>query len=283
MILELPTSTAMRVDDVAAGSELYIVQNAPLEALLFDRNTIGIEFRKNCLASTELLLSHLSDELRNEQSLSELVILSKGLAYQVNAAFAAVIGTNLPMNLISTRRANVVDDVDVEIEVSYSRIDSPTTSLIIGDTIASGATLVSALKSYETNQPIRSVFVLSFAGSLIGAKRVSEYCAGRDIRLKMLYGLAAFGLAPNGFDLSFLDPVTITDDRYRSRCQEQFDGQPVSAVGWDFGSQWMAPDKYRQLCWMEAEKWGLHGHPSLALETRPLDHSLIEGEKAAFE
>jgi hypothetical protein len=282
MILDLPTSTAMRVDDVGSGNELYIVQNTPLEALLFDRNIIGIEFKKTCLASTELLLSHLSDELRDERSLSELVILSKGLAYQVNEAFTTVIGTNLPMNLISTRRAKVVDDIDVEIEVSYSRIDSPTTSLIIGDTIASGATIVSALESYGANRPIHSVFLLSFAGSLIGAKRISEYCASRGIKLKVLYGLAAFGLAQNGFDLSFLDPGTITDDRHRSRCLKQFDGQPVSAVGWDFGSQWMAPEKYRQLCWMEAEKWGLHGHPSLALETRPLDNSLIEGERAAF-
>lgn len=256
MIPEFPDSIATRVEEVGAGNELYIVQNAPLEALLFDRNMIGIEFKKSCLESTELFLGHVADELRDEDSLSELVVLSKGLAYQINDAFESVVGTNLPMNLISTRRVSVVDDTDVQIDVSYSRIDSPTTSLIIGDTVASGAILISALQNYGTNRQIHTVFLLSFARSMIGAKRISEYCASKGMKLKMLYGLAAFGLAPNGFDLSFLDPSTVTDDRYRSRCDKQFDGRPVSAVGWDFGSQWMALEKYRQLCWMEAEKWG---------------------------
>jgi len=282
MILELPSSTAVCVDTLGKGNELYIIRNSYLETLLFDRNVIGLNFKRDCLESAEIFVRHLQDELQDNEDLSELVILSKGLAYQINDAYATITGNNLPINLLSTRRTSVVNDTQVEIDVSYSRIDNPTTSLVIGDTVASGATIVSALESYGAHRSLRSVYVLSFAGSLIGAKRISEYCASKGIRLTILYGLAAFGLAPNGFDLSFLDPATVTEEEYRTRCHQQFGGQPVSAVGWDFGSQWMAPKKYRQLCWMEAEKWGLHGHPSLALELRPADFSLIQGEAAAF-
>jgi hypothetical protein len=236
MKTELAGSHAWQVAECGDGETLYVVENPSLEALLFDRNSIGRRFKRLCLDSSELFLSHLADELRAEDDISELVVLSKGLSYQLNEAFANVFGETLPMNLISTRRAKVSTDV----------------------------------------------YVLSYAGSLLGAQRISKYCSTNGVSLRMIYGLGALGLAPNGFDLSFLDAETVTDDRYRQKCRELFSGNPVSAVGWDFGSQWMAPEKYRQLCWLEAKKWGMHGHPAFAIEKEPPDLSLLGGEAAAF-
>jgi hypothetical protein len=281
MKTELAGSHAWQVAECGDGETLYVVENPSLEALLFDRNSIGRRFKRLCLDSSELFLSHLADELRAEDDISELVVLSKGLSYQLNEAFANVFGETLPMNLISTRRAKVSTD-DVQIEVSYSRIDAPTRSVIIGDTVASGATLIATLESYRSDHALDSVYVLSYAGSLLGAQRISKYCSTNGVSLRMIYGLGALGLAPNGFDLSFLDAETVTDDRYRQKCRELFSGNPVSAVGWDFGSQWMAPEKYRQLCWLEAKKWGMHGHPAFAIEKEPPDLSLLGGEAAAF-
>jgi hypothetical protein len=281
VITKLAGSQAWSVVECGDGQTLYVIENPSLEALLFDRNSTGLKFKQNCLESSELFLNHLADELRAEDDISELVVLSKGLSYQLNEAFANVFGETLPMNLISTRRAKVLTD-DVQIEVSYSRIDAPTKSLIIGDTIASGATLVATLESYRSSHALSSVYVLSFAGSLVGAKRIYDYCESSGLALRMVYGLGALGLAPNGFDLSFLDGETITDDRYRQKCMNLFSGNPVSAVGWDFGSQWMTPEKYRQLCWVEAEKWGMHGHPAFAIEKEPPNFALLQGETAAF-
>jgi len=281
VITELAGSHARNLAECGDGQVLYVVENPTLEGLLFDRNSVGLTFKRACLDSTELFLRHLADELRREEDISELVVLSKGLSYQVNEAFANVFGETLPMNLIATRRAKVLTG-DVQIEVSYSRIDEPTKSLIIGDTVASGATLLATLESYRSEHDLSSVYVLSYAGSLVGAKRIAEYCERNGLALRMVYGLGALGLAPNGFDLSFLDLETITDDRYRQKCRDLFSGNPVSAVGWDFGSQWMTPRKYRQLCWLEAEKWGMHGHPALAMEEEPTDYSLLGGEMAAF-
>ena len=281
MLTELAGSRAWNLAACGDGQVLYVVESPILERLLFDRNSVGLQFKQACLDSTELFLRHLADELSVEEDISELVVLSKGLSYQLNEAFAKVFDEALPMNLISTRRAKVLNE-DVQIEVLYSRIDAPTRSLIIGDTVASGATLIATLDSYRSEHLLSSVYVLSFAGSLVGARRIAQYCENNGLALRIVYGLGALGLAPNGFDLSFLDPETVTDDRYRRKCRDLFSGNPVSAVGWDFGSQWMTPEKYRWLCWLEAEKWGMHGHPAFAIEKEPLDFSTLAGEMAAF-
>jgi hypothetical protein len=261
-------------------AELFTVRNTALERLLFDRNMLSYDFQRTCLRASEFFIGHLGDEIA-QGGIAELVILSKGLAYQLNAAVAAAASIGLPVNLIATRRVEVAG-AEATIEVSYHRFDAGGDTLIIGDTVASGATIVSALQAYQAEHSLRRVFLMSFAGSLVGARRISAFCHDLGIELTILFGLAAFGLGENGFDLAFEHPDTITSPEYRERARAQFDGRPVSAVGWDFGSQAMAPTKYRQLCWMEAEKWGLHGHPAFAVEQRPTDLALLAGESGAF-
>jgi hypothetical protein len=280
VLLETPRSLARRVDDDGARN-LYIVENEPLEALLFNRNVIGTSFEAGCLECSRLFLQHVADDLATTSDVSELVILSKGLVYQVGRAFSEEIGRGLPLNLIATRRSAVAGD-EATIDVPYGRFDAGGSTLVIADTVASGATIVAAIAAYRRERPLTAVYVLSAAGALVGARRISAYCEGVGVESHLLFGLAAFGLGQNGFDLSFLHPDTITQHKYVERAHDQFAGHPASAVGWDFGSQVQSPQKYRELCWMEAEKWGLHGHPSFGLESQPRDLSLLSGEAAAF-
>jgi hypothetical protein len=262
--------------------QLYVVENQDLESLLFNRNCVGLPFKRNCLRVSEAFVRHISDELADAGTEpAELVILSKGLAYQLGDAFANVLDRSLPANFIATQRSTVSSE-DAAIDVSYQRFDAPSETLLIGDTIASGATLVASLTAYLEAHSLRSVYLMSYAGSVVGARRIAAFCRDVSVQLTMLFGLAAFGLGTNGFDLSFLHPDTLTASRYQQLADEQFAGKPVSAVGWDFGSQVMSPAKYRQLCWLEAEKWGLHGHPSLALEIEPSDLNALAAESAAL-
>lgn len=281
MRLSVEGSEARRCEAVD-GSQLFIIENEPLERLLFDRNSIGLPFMITCRDACEMFLRHIVDDLEGNRHVAQLLVLSKGLAYQVGAAYEAVVQNSLPVNLIATRRSEIHGASDVEIAVPYARFDAGGDILLIGDTVASGATLVAALTAYAERHTVGAVYILSFAGALVGANRVIEFCARQNIRVLLLFGLAAFGLASNGFDLSFLHPDTVTADRYRLRATEQFSGKAVSAVGWDFGSQGMAPTKYQQLCWMEAERWGMHGHPAFRLEERPMDPRLLENEAPAF-
>lgn len=274
MITQVEASRITRVS-LDSGVDVHLVHNAALEALLFDRNLIELPFRKTCLAASEFFLRHITDELAAAATLAELVILSKGLAYQLGEAYASVIGENLPTNLIATQRRSVLED-EVSIEVTYRRFDAGGETLLIGDTVASGATICSALAQYMQAHTLRSVFVLSYAGSVLGANRIAQFCQQNGIAFRLLYGLAAFGLAPNRFDLSFLDPATIAEPPYVERARLLFSNRAVSAVGWDFGSQSMAPQKYRYLSWVEAKRWDLEGDPALDVAVEPPDREAIE-------
>ncbi|WP_028707514.1 hypothetical protein [Propionicicella superfundia] len=210
------------------------------------------------------------------------MLLSKGLLYQLQAALVSEFDFTIPVNLMATSRVAAGAESS-RVVVSYSQVDAGGSSLVIADTVASGSTVLAALEEYRRSNVVDSLMVLSFAGSAVGARKIDRYCQAEGIECKFVYGLAAFGLAPNGFDLSFLHPDTVTSARYVERASALFGGVPVSAVGWDFGSQAMAPEKYGALCWLEAEYWGMHGHPEFRLERRPEDFRIVEKEHSAFD
>ncbi|GII66288.1 hypothetical protein Skr01_63730 [Sphaerisporangium krabiense] len=280
MILDAEGSTAELIEAGTRGSRLYVVHNGALERLLFDRNLIGADFRRACLESSRLFLGHLGDEYQPGRT-AELAILSKGLVYQLGEAAVRQSGENLPLNLVATSRVAVSPDT-ARVEVSYAQFEAPADTLLVGDTVASGATIIAALGRYLESHRLERVYVLSYAGALRGARRITAFCARRGIRATFLYGLAAFGLGLNGFDLSFLHPDTLTRRAYADRAARQFSGKAVSAVGWDFGAQATAPRKYRHLCWVEAEVWGLHGSDCLAVAERPEDWAELSRERAAY-
>lgn len=253
-------------DDVS----VFIVENAVLEEMLFDRNRIGLDMRRTCRGASELFVAHLADELEEERELAELVLLSKGLVYQLAESCETVLERNLPTNLIATRRKEVSGG-DAVIETPYEWFGAGGDALLIGDTVASGATLCAALERYTAAHQLKRLYVLSYAGSAVGAVRIARWCQVNAIEVTFVYGLAAFGLAENGFDLSFVHPDTRTADRYVSRARQQFDGKPVSAVGWDFGSHVMAPTRYQELSWLEAAHWSLLGHESFEATLVPRD------------
>lgn len=120
-------------------------------------------------------------------------------------------------------------------------------------------------------------------GSVVGGQAIAAFCRARGIELTLAYGLAAFGLGENGFDLSFLHPDTITSDEYRRRASSIFGGRSVSAAGWDFGSQAQAVRKYQMLCWIEAEQHGLQESSAFQMKEPPVDYRLIRKERFAFQ
>jgi hypothetical protein len=211
----------------------------------------------------------------------ELVLLSKGLAYDLAAANEALVGYGLPVNLVATRRAHVTSETAL-IEVPYQRLDTRSKRLLIGDTVASGASICRAIEAYLEVAPVEHVTVLSIAGAGSGAATIARFCANRGITVDFFFGLAVFGLGVNGFDLAFLHPETMASPDLMVRAHKVFQGKAISAVGWDFGSQYMAPIKYRNLCWVEAEIWGMHGSQLFQCELEPIDWSPLSGERDAF-
>ncbi len=264
---------------LGGGDSIYLVHNDALEKILFDRKMVGVLFRRVCLSASCLFIRHIVDEVESDR-VAELLILSKGLVYQLSEAFALESGRNLPTNVVATTRVGVEGDT-AKIDVPYTRFDAGGDTLIIGDTVASGSTIVTALAEYRRDRALLSVYIISYAGSLVGARRILAYCRAHGIEVTILYGLAAFGLGGNGFDLSFLHPDTVARIEYVERARSLYCGRAVSAVGWDFGSQAMAPRKYRELSWIESRMMGL-GDDVLGEIRRPSSLDSLWREKDAF-
>jgi hypothetical protein len=263
-------------------ARLFLAHNAALEQLLFDRHLMGTPFRRACEMASAHFVSHFADEFAPlHAELAECVILSKGLAYDLRNAYTSVTGRNLPANFVATRRKKVTAS-QAQIEVAYANIDAPAESLIIGDTIASGATICAVVDECRKRFSLRRVFVFAIAGSGRGAKRIAHHCAALGLDTTIVLGLAAFGLADNGFDLSFLHPDTRARREYVERARVLYDGKPISSVGWDFGSQLFSPAKYLSLCAVEARLWELEGTDVLPAPPSGVDLMLIKQELAAL-
>ena len=259
----------------------YIVVNKVLERILFNRNLIGLKFTKNCELATIYFLKHLEPEIKGVgDEIAELLILTKGIFYWMHSSFAKVFNKNLQTNFIYTSRAKVTNE-EVKVIVKTSNFDAPASNLIIGDTIASGETICVALEEYLKFHNLRQVFIFSIVGSKTGGQNISKFCKKNNIKLYMVYGLAAFGLSPNGFDLSFLHPDTITKQKYIEKAKGIYKGKCVSSAGWDFGTQAQAIKKYRMLCWIEEKYWGLENSGVFQETEFPNNLRLIEKELVA--
>jgi hypothetical protein len=127
----------------------FIINDPHLESILFNRNLMGLEFTQACEGASAAFLEHFRPEIEPliADGIAELMLMSKGLYYWMHNAFARVFHQNLEINFAATRRAEVSSSA-VRIEIPYSNFDSPAQNLILGDTIASGATICAALSLY---------------------------------------------------------------------------------------------------------------------------------------
>lgn len=283
MPIQCIKGSSMRLaSEFTPKNSVYIIENDWLEKILFDRGCVGLSFTSACRASSTLFFQHFEPELRNRgQDIAELMLLSKGRYYWLHNAFENAFGENLQTNFIAINRNKVMND-KANISISYFNFDAPASELIIGDTVATGASICAAIHAYNQVRKLNHVYVFSIAGTAIGAHRIIEFCRQRNIEVHCAFGLALFGLGKNGFDLSFLDPNTVTREIYKRRAYEMYGECAISAVGWDFGSQSQSLAKYSELCWLEAKQWNLLGSPLLPFQIEPSNLKLIYKEQDAY-
>lgn len=275
----VPGSVLRRVNGVPC--ECYILENVPLENLLFSRSLMGLDFAQACKQATRYFLEHFARDMMPVEGISELMLLSKGYYYRMYGGFEAVFQRNLPINFVATQRVEISGD-SAEVQIPYANLDAAGDRLLIGDTVASGATICAALQHVMSRCAVREVFIFSIAAAEVGIRRIAEFCNVNGIRCHIGVGLALFGLGENGFDLTFLHPQTITASKYRERAEIVYQGLPISVVGWDFGSQSQAPTKYRQLCWIEALRWGPSAERVFVEREPPENWWRIEKERDAY-
>lgn len=279
LVVQDSTAYASNIDGVA---NLFICENASLERLLFNRKSLGLDFVRECREASVLFLRHAKPLLpAGSSDISELMILTKGYYYFLHNAYEIAFGRNLPINFLATNRTSVSED-GVSVKVHFTNFDAATETLLIGDTVASGETICAALQAYLETHSLRRAIILSYAGTIVGAQRISSFCRARNIEPVFLFGLAAFGMAQNGFDIAFLHNQTIASPKYLERARTAYLDRGISVAGWDFGAQAQAPKKYQALARIEAHYWNLPNSEIFPPAQGPIDSSLIVKERSAF-
>ncbi|UCG03988.1 MAG: phosphoribosyltransferase [Candidatus Heimdallarchaeota archaeon] len=156
----------------------------------------------------------------NPSEIVDVVPLSGSLTYDVYNAFYELFQQPLQRNFIGIRRFQKSSGI-WDTEVSYTNFEGlshSTKVVLIGDTIATGATITQIIRLVQAQLQAPTIFVIiSIAGSLVGAKRLVKLektlqntFPGTEIWC--LFTEAYFGLEANGTDMPIFHPDTISTE-----------------------------------------------------------------------
>ncbi len=233
--------------------ETFILESPAVERLLFGRELVGDAFAHECLLASTDFCSMLYDRL-DTADVSELLILNGGRYYGLAAAYGRVVGRPLAVNELKATRH--CDDGTWRADISYRHYAYKTRTLLVGDTVATGVSARVALEDYFSYHVPEEIIFFTICGGIPGARVIAETCARYGVRLTLVFGLAAFGLADDGTDLPFLHPDTVTAPRYLARAAEVYGGKQVCAIG-DWGERGEDPAAYLANWAATKRKWGL--------------------------
>lgn len=243
----------------------YILESPALEAFLFDRTVVGIPLLNAARDATTHWLAalHAANLLDTEEHTVGLTILTGGLYYGLQSAWQTVFATLLPENFIGIKR-QLNGRNQWYAEHQYISFESPGRVGLVGDTVASGASLSQGIRAFaQWAKPhgLRQMHFFSACGSRIGGQRILHTCAELGLHATFTHGLAAFGMSEAGWrlpdtDLPWVHPDTVALPCHLDHAREVFRGKPVCAIG-DWGMRCKNPKAYLREWREEAMYWGL--------------------------
>jgi len=203
----------------------YISSSNIFQEILYQPHLAGVKFQqKLSKASEELvrIIAHVALKSIPKKDICELVFLAGGLYYGLNEGFKKMFVHSLPQCFIGIQRDRIEGaEGEFRARASYENFESlpENASVIIGDTVATGTTLLKGLQllanaAEQKKRTIKKVVVCSIAASAKGAemmKHAENSLASRFPGVKC-YFIACeqlFHLMPDGTDLRFNMPGSI--------------------------------------------------------------------------
>ena len=243
-----------RVSIAGLPEDTFVLESPAVERLLFGRELVADAFAHECLLASTDFCRMLGARLDTDD-VSELLILNGGRYYGLAAAYGRVFGRPLAVNELKATRG--CDDAGAwHADISYRHYAYKSRTLLIGDTVATGISAQVALEDYFSYHVPEEIVFFTICGGIPGARVIAETCKRHGVRLTLVFGLAAFGLADNGTDLPFLHPDTVTAPRYLARAVEVYGGKQVCAIG-DWGERGEDPAAYLANWDATKRQWGL--------------------------
>lgn len=190
----------------------------------------------------------------------EFVLLSGGLYYFLARGFREVHGHALPQCFLGIKRERVEgSEGHFKAVATYENFESlpKNATVIIGDTIATGATIVRAINALEAaateaKARIRNIVICSLACSSEGAKRIRGLedrikAVNPDFRLCLIVAEELFHLMPDGTDLRFFGDYAIMPDEtkeYTAKTYGNFLASSMKCAVFDWGTRCKNPARH---------------------------------------
>jgi hypothetical protein len=251
------TQTAYRLKDPQLTERCILVESEAAQKILTDHFLIGSPLISTSRLAVQDCLSvffALQSDVTPDSQIAEIVPLSGSLTYDVLNAFYDLYQKPLARNFIGIRRFQKSDG-RWETTASYTNFEAladPPQAIIIGDTIATGATMARVIEMVHAHitRPL-TIIIISIAGSLEGARRIVKLernlqNAFPGTSIWCLFTEAFFGLEANGTDMPILHPDTILTPKLREVTLQrlgEYLGRVLCSV-LDWGKRTNAPSKH---------------------------------------
>ena len=245
LIQKLVDKKLYRVQRPDLPSHTYIIVNPSSQKIHFDPTITDFKLYKLATDCNEAFLRFAKKlgifKNFRTKDVCELILVSGGFYYHLNQSFYNVFGYSLPAGFIGVRRLLKPRPRAV---VSYDNLEAiPENNItIIGDTIATGATLIDSVYYYLKRAPkVKKILIFTIAGGLPGAQRLAKL----EKEIKRKYGTelyvffsdGIFGLAKNQTDMHYFHPDSILPDESRQAAERgigKFLGERLCVI-WDWG------------------------------------------------
>ncbi|MCX8163098.1 MAG: hypothetical protein N3D10_00915 [Candidatus Micrarchaeota archaeon] len=208
-----------KINSQAYPENSYVICHPSFAEVLYKPFCAGISLQnKMQRASLEFAKALKFLCLKNQiekKTVVELVLLSGGLFYNLNFAFKKLYNFSLQQCFLGISRYMLKEKFgEFDAKIDYSNFEAlpDNATVLIGDTLATGATLSKAVEhlkqvSEEQNKKIRSIFFVTLAGSKKGAIAFKNATKKfENISSAIIFAHQVFHLMPDGTDLRFFGP-----------------------------------------------------------------------------
>lgn len=252
-----------RVSDSGCPKNTFIISSEEGSGILFRPHLAGKALQDRMEGMAAVFMDAVGRQVlkgKKKGNVTELVFLAGGLYYQLNSGFKKMFNAAIPQCFLGIKRQRVEGSEGAFTAVAtYENFESlpDNATVIIGDTIATGATLQKGiyhlLDSFgERGYRLDNLVVCSLACSINGAHLMKEIerRVMREFPEARVWLFAAeelFHLMPDGTDLRFLYEDALVPELTRKRTLElygEFLGKEMKCAVFDWGTRCKNPIKH---------------------------------------
>lgn len=253
-----PNYRVYKAEDLKLPKNTLVISSEETRAVLYNPHIAGKQLQDE-MEKVSVIFNEVVKEkiLKEEKSMDavEFVLLAGGLYYNLNYGFKKVHNMALPQCFLGIKRQRVEGkEGQFNAVATYENFEAlgNNATVIIGDTIASGATIVRAVKILEDaleekEYKIKNLVIISLACSTEGARRLKKLEEKIQGKMYLIVAEQLFHVMPDGTDLRFLREDTVIPEetqKYTIKTYGTFLGREMKCAVFDWGTRCKNPKKH---------------------------------------